>query len=409
MPLRSERAQLLQQIEEAAEHLCKFGSDSEDVEEGMEMLVEAKLVLCSSRYLQRPSKYKQDVDVVSEEWFGAWLSETRFVLYCKMGRRSFEWVYSHIRDHPVFSSGLSPSCQRSVQFQVFVALSRLAQSGSAGSQLKVAQDFKLSSGAVHLYTTRVLRALEPVGAKFIKWPNAARRRLLSAIGEEEFGFPGFILSVDGTLLCLHRAPAFKMRPETYCHPRHKKYGFNTLFFTDHMRYIVSYVFGWPGQAADSTIMGTTALAKAPQDYLCLGQEFVFADLGFRRENWCITPFKGAASLLKPNAMFNQAQRSGRCRIEHVNGQIKSRFRSLTAMPIDIKCKAHVRYAHRWVRACITLHNILVYLKDDWDFPALPPEAEVEFTLDDVKNVSGKEMQVLVRDRWLRDVKGWVPA
>ncbi len=125
------------------------------------------------------------------------------------------------------------------------------------------------------------------------------------------------------------------------------------------------------------------------------------------ENWCITPFKGADAEVKHNKLFNKAQRSGRCRIEHVNGQLKARFNSLTAMPIDIKKKAHVRNAHRWVLACIILHNALVYLKDDYDFPLPPPEEELEFTLDDVRNVTGKEMQVLVRDRWLQDVKGWV--
>lgn len=108
-------------------------------------------------------------------------------------------------------------------------------------------------------------------------------------------------------------------------------------------------------------------------------------------------------------MFNQAQRSGRCRIEHVNGQLKARFSSLREMPIDIKKKSDVQFAHLWVKGCIILHNVLVFMKDDYDFPPVPPEAEVEFTLDDVSNVSGKEMQTMVRDRWLRDVKGWVDA
>ena len=335
MPLRSERALLLLAIEDAAEHLMKFGSDSEEVDEGMEDLLALKESVSSCRYLERPLKYKQSVR--EDTWFHDWVCETRFVLFCKMSRRSFDFIFNLVREHPVFSSGMSIACQRSVQYQLFVGLSRLCQSGKgAGKQLRVAEEFQLGSGTVKLYTDRVLRALEPLAAKFILWPNHARRRLLSAIGEEQFGFPGFCCTVDGTLLVLHRAPAFKMRPETYCHPRHKQYGFNTLLFADHLRYIVSYVFGWPGQAADSTIMASTALAKDPSNFLRLGQEFVFADLGFKRENWCITPFKGADAEVKHNKLFNKAQRSGRCRIEHVNGQLKARFNSLTAMPIDIK-------------------------------------------------------------------------
>jgi hypothetical protein len=406
MPTRSERGQLLHDVELLAEHCALHCSDSDDAEEQIEELVEFKLAIKRTRYFNRPVKYKPPV---SDSWFQQWLSDTRFVLFCKMSRRSFDFIWHAVQDHPVFLSGLSPSNQRSPRFQLFVAISRLCQNGTAGKELRVAEQFNICNGTVQLYTRRALTALGMLARRFIVWPNDERRRLLSKIGEDEFGFPGFFCSVDGTLLALHRAPAFNMRPETYHHPRHHQYGFNTLLFADHMRYICGYVFGWPGQAADSTIFGTTALAKSPSEYLSLGEQFVFADLGFKRENYVITPFKGAAAELKHNAMFNQAQRSGRCRIEHVNGQMKARFSSLRAMPIDIKKKKDVQFAHLWVQGCIILHNVLVFMKDDYDFPPVPPEAEVEFTLDDVRNVSGKEMQAMVRDRWLRDVKGWVDA
>lgn len=271
----------------------------------------------------------------------------------------------------------------------------------------MSEHFHIGKGTVKLYTKRALIALGMLANRFIVWPNDARRRLLSQIGEDEFGFPGFFCAVDGTLLALHRAPAMSMRPETYHHPRHHQYGFNTLLFADHLRYICGYVFGWPGQAADSTIFASTALARSPSEFLSLGEQFLFADLGFKREPYLITPFKGAAAELKHNSLFNKAQRSGRCRIEHVNGQLKARFSSLRAMPIDIKSKKDVQFAHLWVRGCIILHNVLVFLKDEFDFPPVPPAEDVHFTLDDVSNIPGKEMQALVRDRWLRDVKGWV--
>lgn len=407
MPTRSERGQLLFDVEQLAEHVLKNCSDSDEMEEHMDDLCELKLAVKRTRYFDRPTKYKP---TLSDSWFQEWLSDTRYVLFCKMSRRSFDFIFHAVKDHPVFSSGFSPSCQRSPRFQLFLGINRLCQNGTAGSEVLVAEKFNICNGSVSLYTRRALKALGMLASRFIVWPNAARRRLLSKIGEDEFGFPGFFCSVDGTLLALHRAPAFHMRPETYFHPRHHQYGFNTLLFADHLRYICGYHFGYPGTAADSTIFSATAIAQSPSDYVSLGEQFVFADLGFKRENYVITPFKGAAGELKHNALFNKAQRSGRCRIEHVNGQLKARFSSLRLMPIDINGKEDVQHAHYWVRACIILHNVLVYLKDDYDFPAVPPEPEgEEFTLDDVRNVSGKEMQALVRDRWLRDVKGWVPV
>ena len=255
-------------------------------------------------------------------------------------------------------------------------------------------------------TRRVLTALASLESKFIVWPDAARRRVLSAVGEANYGFPGYCVNVDGTLLGLHRAPAFEMRPETYCHPRHRTYGFNTLLFADHFRYIVSYVFGWPGAAADSTIMASSRIANEPDAFIKVGEEFIFADLGFKRENYVITPYKGEQAAPKHNQLFNKAQRVGRCRIEHVNGCLKARFASLCAMPIDVKCKEDVNYCHEWVKGCIVLHNMLVWLGDEYDF--VPPEEEedAEFIRDDAANVSGKAMQNMVRDRWLRS-KGWV--
>jgi hypothetical protein len=400
---------LLLAVESVAEHVAKFHSDSDEVEEEMEDLIEFKLCIKRRRYLERSEEYNVNLQV-TDSWFQEWISDMRYVLYCKMSRRSFDYIFSLVRDHSVFqSSVLSRKCQRSPRLQLFVGISRLCQCGTAAKELRVADVFHIGNGTVQLYTQRALEALGSLASRFIMWPNASRRRLLSRIGQDEFGFPGFVVSVDGTLLCLHRAPATQMRPETYHHPRHHKYGFNTLLFTDHLRYICGYCFGWPGQAADSTIFATTALAKSPATFLSLGEEFVFADLGFKRENYVITPFKGAAAELKHNALFNKAQRSGRCRIEHVNGQLKARFSSLRGMPIDIKEKDDVNHAHQWVLACLVLHNVLVFLKDDYDFPPVPPAEEVEFTLDDVQNVSGKEMQAHVRDRWLRDVAGWVDA
>ncbi len=314
-----------------------------------------------------------------------------------------------VRDHPVFQSGFSRNRQRSVQFQLFVGVARLCQDGSAATGLRVCDLFKLGYGSVQLLTTRVLTALESLQREFIVWPDTNRRRVLANVGEENFGFPGYCVNVDGTLLGLARAPAFSMRPETYCHPRHRTYGFNTLLFADHFRYIVSYVFGWPGAAADSTIMASSLIAKDPRKFLNVGEEFIFADLGFKRENYVITPFKGESACQRHNQLFNRAQRVGRCRIEHVNGCLKARFSSLKAIPIDVKSKEDVESCHAWVKGCIILHNMLVWMQDDYDF-VLPEDEEEQdvFIEDEVENVSGKDMQEMVRDRWLRS-QGWTEA
>jgi hypothetical protein len=103
MPVKSGRLQLLQQLENCAEHIMKFVSDSEEEEEAMEEIMEAYVAVKSQRYLDRPAKYAKH-KLKSEAWFQSWISDTRFVLYCKMSRRSFDWLLSKVRDPLIYCS-----------------------------------------------------------------------------------------------------------------------------------------------------------------------------------------------------------------------------------------------------------------------------------------------------------------
>ena len=138
------------------------------------------------------------------------------------------YVLEMIQDHPVFvnPSILSPSQQRSIHFQLFIGLSRLAADGDGWCIDKAREVFNVGHGTVTTYTERVCEAITSHHKTWVKWPNAADRRSLSALGEQRYGFPGFVASCDGTLIGLRRAPVFDMHPETYHHHRHGGYGFN---------------------------------------------------------------------------------------------------------------------------------------------------------------------------------------
>jgi hypothetical protein len=97
-----------------------------------------------------------------------------------------------IEKHPVFvnPSILSPSQQRSVHFQLFVALSRLASDGDGWYLDKICETFHIGHGTTIVYTERVCEAINTHTAKWIRWPNQTKRRALSALGDEKYGFPG---------------------------------------------------------------------------------------------------------------------------------------------------------------------------------------------------------------------------
>ena len=140
-----------------------------------------------------------------------------------------------IREDPVFvnPSALSPSRQRSVYFQLFVCLTNLTGDGDGGCIDRVAELYNLGHGTIRNYTERCIAAINNHVDAFVRWPDATKRAELSAYADVHYGFPGFIASCDGTLIGLRRAPVFEQYPETYCHPRHKHYGFNVLFWVDH--------------------------------------------------------------------------------------------------------------------------------------------------------------------------------
>ncbi len=221
-----------------------------------------------------------------------------------------------IQFHPVFvnPSVLSPSQQRSVHLQLFIALSRLVSDGDGWCMDKISETFHIGHGSVTTYTQRVCEAINAHVHRYVCWPDANARRLLAALGDEKFGFPGFVASCDGTLIGLRRAPAFDMFPETYHHHRHGGYGFNVLFWVDHHGTIIRFTCNWPASASDQTIFDTSSFAQHPWRYLKRNEEFIFTDLGFKKETFAVPPYKGAEAKLPHNALFNKAQRCGRVKV-----------------------------------------------------------------------------------------------
>ena len=192
------------------------------------------LAIQQCRYFNRPLEYRNksyNADTVFQEW----LSERRILTFTHMSRRSYEFIYNLIRSDARFvnPSATSPARQRSVFFQLFVALTRLTGDGDAGCVRRVCELFNIGTGTVGNYTRRCVAAINAHADTYIFWPNSRRRAELSAYADSKYGFPGFIGSCDGTVIGLRRAPSFAQFPETYRHPRHGVYGYNVLFWADH--------------------------------------------------------------------------------------------------------------------------------------------------------------------------------
>jgi hypothetical protein len=166
-----------------------------------------------------------------------------------------------------------------------------------------------------------------------------------------------------------------------------------------------YVLGWPGSVHDANIQQQSSLFRNSAKAFSPG-EYVFADCGFTRTQTCVCPYKEPAASLPMNSSFNHAMRQGRCRIEHVNAVLKSRFKSLKSIPVLIRKPDDHNKANLWIRTCLVLHNILLRLNDEWEFDedeAATSEGDEwlhEQIAEDGADVDGIEMQKMVRDNWL---------
>jgi hypothetical protein len=410
MPQKSPRAKLLSELYHMRKRILIEGpSDSDEVDEAMKENLELQATIESCRYLSRPSTYRnngENADLAFQEW----ITDRRIVVFTHMSRRSLDYFFFLIKDSSLFvnPSPFSPSQQRSVYFQLFVCLTNLTGDGDGGCIDRIAELFNIGHGTITNYTERFIAAINEHADEFVVWPDSVQRAALSTIGEQRYGFPGFIASCDGTLIGLRRAPVFAEYPEAYCHPRHKHYGFNCLFWVDHHGTIMRFTCNWPASASDQTIFDASDFAKNPWRYLKEQEEYIFVDLGFKKETFAVPPYKGKEGKLQWNKKFNKAQRMGRVKVEHANGVIKARFGSLNNIPIDIRSAKDYDRCAEWIRACVVLHNALIQLRDEFDYelPEAPDADEEPFLLHE--NVSAKMFVNAVRDRWLV-ANGWEVA
>lgn len=318
MPGKTGRAEALLGLFHARKRILidNADSDTDEIDEAMAANLELTATIQQQRTLKRPTRYRNK-GFKADVAFQVWITDQRYQVYCHMTRTSFEFIHRLILDDPVFVNPncFSPSQQRSIYFQLFVALSRLATSDGDGWCIdKTCESFNIGHGTVSVYTKRVCAALAKHSNRWIRWPNVASRKKLSALADAKYGFPGFIASCDGTMIGLRRAPAFDMCPETYHHHRHGGYGFNVLFWVDHHGQIIHLTCNWPASASDQTIFDDSDFAREPWKFLKKDEEYIFTDLGFKKEVFAVPPYKGKEGKLAHNALFNHAQRKGRVKV-----------------------------------------------------------------------------------------------
>lgn len=292
MPCQSERQLILKDLNEALDFTIVAGDECFSTPETLLSMIEE---VEATRYLE-----PRDEVPKSSDWYlliFPLLQNTRFRIFTRMDRMSFELVLRKVQQDPVFQNQ-SNTPQAPVREQLALALYKLGHSGSASGFRLTASAFGVSEGHVYKCTKRVIVALARIYKTYIRWPNERERMQESIFNDEKAGLIGAIGSVDGTDIVLAEKPCGEFNPETFF-SRKKRYAIDLCAVVDSAHRIRYAYCGWPNSVHDARIWAATSIHNRPDQFFSDG-EYLLGDSAYACTPRMITPFKRPLSRLAPN-------------------------------------------------------------------------------------------------------------
>lgn len=366
MPKTSDKAILLNEVEEAITFLLLIEDDTADensvmVDTEERFLDELFLMheaLSETRYFM-PRRYVKNKPSMAQFLFG--LTDRQFRQEARMHRNAFTRIVDILKVHPVFQNH-SRLEQTPVWIQCLVAFKRFGSYGNANSLGNNGRNLGFSEGAVVKFMHRVITALLSIRDQVIKWPDAEERSRISERFKKNYGLGGSVGIIDGTPVVLSQRPAidgetFFSRKGVYC--------INLQLVCDDEGYIRYYITGWPGSVYDNTVFSKSRLYQQPENHFSPDQ-FLLADSGYALTHNCMVPYRQPYASEPLNQKYNELFSSARVKIELLNGSIKTRFGSLKGIPTQVKSKDDFKRVNRHIVATLVLHNVLLRFDDkEW--------------------------------------------
>ncbi|KDR81304.1 hypothetical protein GALMADRAFT_60427 [Galerina marginata CBS 339.88] len=213
-----------------------------------------------------------------------------FRSYLRIDPDCFDSLVDAIHDDDIFHNN-SNNSQMPVDEQVAIALYRFGHYGNAASIMKVALQFGVGFGTVHLVTTRVLKACcsERFRSSSVQWASE-RIKAEAKDWVEKNSCPAWRngwLMVDGTLVPLFRRPGYF---GNVFFDRKSNYSLNVQLVSMPNCDIVDYSVGLPGSQHDASAWEETRTYQQHEQLLA-NDEWVWADSAYPLKTWCQSPYK----------------------------------------------------------------------------------------------------------------------
>ena len=134
-----------------------------------------------------------------------WLNDFEFKRKYRCSRNALDRITNEIKGNDVFKKRKRGPPQMPVKHQLMTLLHFLGSEAESNSKQR--NIFKISNGRCEKNRGRCVTALNSLRDKYIFWPDADERKVISKRIEKKFFLPNMVAMMDGTLLPLGICPS----------------------------------------------------------------------------------------------------------------------------------------------------------------------------------------------------------
>lgn len=223
--------------------------------------------------------------------------------------------------------------------------------------------FGYHSGTVNRLFIRLINVLNSTEALQIKWPDDLQN--VSNDFQARSTFPGVVGAIDGTHIKI-RPPAVVQKDYN---SRKCVHTMVLLAVCDAHKRFTMVATGIPGSVADQRCFGMTRLGQSvkscPNEFIQSKDFHIIGDSAFALEFNVMKPYIDNGHLTVDEVRFNQRLSQTRQVIENAFAMLKTRFRGLMYLEVDIEHAAPI------IKACCKLHNFSLRYMDRETTTAVP--------------------------------------
>lgn len=277
-----------------------------------------------------------------------------FNLY-RFRQESVKWLAEHFLEETDENRGASLSqIKRMEIFLRFLS--------DPGFQMRVGKEEGIHRTAVCKRVKHVFKMIMNKAHLWIKFPaNTEQIKLAQEQWILRYDFPCAIGAID----CMHVAI---LKPPNHGDEYINRKGFcsiNVQATCNAKEEFMSIDCSWPGSVHDSRILKRSHIFNFMNNQR--SDAIILGDIGYGIRPWLLTPYKTPRT--REEICYNKHHTKSRVVIERCFGQLKRRFPIL-----QYRVRVSLNKVASVIVSCVVLHNIAIFLKDD--FEILPETIEL---------------------------------